>query len=160
MATLTPPPRSAGNRSGPLPRRDPLPASQDASARGEAPGVAPGVAPGGQAGGRLPVPLTSLIGREAEITSLCARLPQPDVRLLTLSGPPGTGKTRLGPGAGMNLSQGRIERAHQRLADPRVELPVGQWVAHHRTPTPGTTSRSTRNASAMERCRASWSQTR
>jgi predicted ATPase/transcriptional regulator with XRE-family HTH domain len=43
----------------------------------------------------LPSPLTSLIGREWEVTTLCARLLEDNVRLLTVTGPPGIGKTRL-----------------------------------------------------------------
>jgi predicted ATPase/transcriptional regulator with XRE-family HTH domain len=43
----------------------------------------------------LPVPLTRLIGRESEVTELCARLVSRDKRLHTLTGPGGSGKTRL-----------------------------------------------------------------
>ena len=44
----------------------------------------------------LPVPATPFLGRERELTELLGLLAQADVRLLTLSGPGGTGKTRLG----------------------------------------------------------------
>src|ERR1700682_2548936 len=44
----------------------------------------------------LPVQLTSFIGREHEIAAACALLRQPGVRLLTLTGTGGAGKTRLG----------------------------------------------------------------
>src|SRR5215207_10737477 len=43
----------------------------------------------------LPLVLTTLIGREQEQDALYALLRQQKVRLLTLTGPPGTGKTRL-----------------------------------------------------------------
>jgi predicted ATPase/DNA-binding XRE family transcriptional regulator len=43
----------------------------------------------------LPVPLTRLLGRSRELESVNARLQDPDIRLLTLTGPGGIGKTRL-----------------------------------------------------------------
>jgi predicted ATPase/class 3 adenylate cyclase/DNA-binding NarL/FixJ family response regulator len=43
----------------------------------------------------LPAQPTPLVGREHEVTTACAILRQPTTRLLTLTGPGGTGKTRL-----------------------------------------------------------------
>lgn len=43
----------------------------------------------------LPAPLTGLVGRERELQSGCALLRRANVRVVTLTGPPGAGKTRL-----------------------------------------------------------------
>ena len=44
---------------------------------------------------QIPAPPNSLIGRESDLASVTMRLQAADLRLLTLIGPPGVGKTRL-----------------------------------------------------------------
>jgi predicted ATPase/DNA-binding CsgD family transcriptional regulator len=46
-------------------------------------------------GGRLPVPLTSFVGREREVAAVVELLREDGVRLVTLTGPGGVGKTRM-----------------------------------------------------------------
>ena len=63
----------------------------------DAPSNAPRL-PGGappQRSPRLPVPLTPLVGRENDVRSVAALLRRESVRLLTLHGPGGIGKTRV-----------------------------------------------------------------
>jgi len=45
--------------------------------------------------GNLPAPPTRVLGRSRELANITARLQDPEVRLLTLTGPGGIGKTRL-----------------------------------------------------------------
>jgi class 3 adenylate cyclase len=53
----------------------------------------------------LPLQPTPLIGREKEVAEVCQRLSRPEVRLLTLTGAGGTGKTRLGLQAAAELAE-------------------------------------------------------
>jgi non-specific serine/threonine protein kinase len=55
--------------------------------------------------GNLPVPSTPLVGREQELAALTQLLLRDEVRLVTLTGPGGTGKTRLGLQAAANLNE-------------------------------------------------------
>src|SRR5687768_4533594 len=53
----------------------------------------------------LPVPATPFLGREAELAELSALLTRDGVRLVTLTGPGGTGKTRLALQAAANAAE-------------------------------------------------------
>jgi predicted ATPase/DNA-binding SARP family transcriptional activator len=55
--------------------------------------------------GNLPAPPTALVGRELELAAMTGLLGRRDVRLVTLTGPGGTGKTRLALEAAWELAR-------------------------------------------------------
>jgi predicted ATPase/DNA-binding CsgD family transcriptional regulator len=57
-------------------------------------------------GAPLPTPMTSFVGREREVTAVAALLRDPGVRLVTLTGPGGVGKTRLALAVATMLADG------------------------------------------------------
>jgi predicted ATPase/DNA-binding CsgD family transcriptional regulator len=60
----------------------------------------------------LPALLTSLIGREREVAAACTLLVHPEVRLLTLTGTGGVGKTRLALQIATEVQGGFTDGAH------------------------------------------------
>src|SRR2546421_3097923 len=80
----------------------------------------------------LPVSLTSLIGREHQVKALHALLLRPDVRLLTLTGTAGVGKTRLALEVALELVHDFADGVHlvslAPISDPAFVIPT---IAHH-----------------------------
>lgn len=58
-------------------------------------------------GASVPLPLTRLVGRDADLRKLCDWLAAPDVRLVTVTGPGGVGKTRLALETARAIAEGR-----------------------------------------------------
>lgn len=86
------------------------------AARGRVPAAAPATV--------LPIPPTRLIGRERELDMLLAALRRQDIRLVTVSGPGGIGKTRLALEAASRLDIGGAVTFVQlgTIADPTQVL--------------------------------------
>src|SRR4051812_40453187 len=78
--------------------------------------------------GQLPDALTRLVGRDAELEQVMQLLGRDDVRLVTLTGPPGIGKTRLG----FAVARRWLENTSQRvrfvplavITDPDLLIPA------------------------------------
>jgi predicted ATPase/DNA-binding CsgD family transcriptional regulator len=76
----------------------------------------------------LPTPPTPLIGREQEAQAVCAILQRPEVRLLTLTGMAGVGKTRLALQVAADLGEAFTDGVQwislAALVDPALVLPA------------------------------------
>jgi predicted ATPase/transcriptional regulator with XRE-family HTH domain len=97
-----------------------------APAADPASGVEPTVSRIGHAS--LPRPLTPLIGRAADVAAMCALLRRSDVRLLTLTGAPGIGKTRLSLAVAAELHDVFADGVYivplAPLSDPALVIPA------------------------------------
>jgi len=107
---------TAATTTGVAPPPTPVPAPSPGAAR-----VAPPFAP-------LPAPSSPLLGRAREVAQLTALLRQPAVRLVTLTGPGGTGKTRLALQVAADLAadfpDGVAFVDLAPLSDPNLVLPT------------------------------------
>lgn len=76
----------------------------------------------------LPIPTTPFLGRRSELERITVLLSDPGVRLLTLTGPGGTGKTRLAIQAaaesGAAFPDGQWWLSLAALSDPKLVLPA------------------------------------
>lgn len=81
--------------------------------------------------GNLPAPLTDLIGRATEVKAVTDLLIRREIRLLTLTGPPGVGKSRLAIQVGQEMQplfpDGVWFISLATIVDPKL---VAQTVAH------------------------------
>lgn len=104
-------------------------------ARGELPvSRLPLPAPGVAGPTNLPYPTTACAGRAREVAEISALLARPEVRLLTITGAPGVGKTRLAIEVAAGLAAGRPDGIFfvplAPLIDPRLVLVAMAQALH------------------------------
>jgi hypothetical protein len=95
-------------------------------AAGGRPAAAEPTAAGGRGSRPLPVSATSLLGRERAVEEVAGLVESPGVRLVTLTGPGGVGKTRLALAVGERLRDdfgaGTVFVALEAVTDPGLVL--------------------------------------
>lgn len=94
----------------------------------------------------LPVPSTPLIGREPNIARVCAQVQQPEIRLVTLTGPGSVGKTRIAIAAAQALAPQFADGVRfvplAAVTDPRLVVPaIAQAVRLRDRGLPATVAR-------------------
>ncbi len=84
----------------------------------------------------LPIPSTPLVGREQEIAAAVNSLQRADVRLLTFTGPPGIGKTRLALATAAALHKEFVDGVYfvnlAPVSDANLVLPTIAHTMGHR----------------------------